>query len=187
MKLQSVISEISAAHGLSNTGYILYPDLLFSCEKYISDMVHILCVYSQIGNPTKHRHFRLKRGMKSGSLSLQIFSRPEWKYLIMILTWNSCPGWALSLSLVLLHSLSSNPAVFALQHFRSCLLFLTEASWVTCIFRRTHVNQVSLVTASLHGLLISLLVNTAAHPAHHHLLLGPGIFARHWVNSTVWK
>ena len=136
MKVQSVISEISAAHGLSNTGYVLYPDLLFSCEKYISDMVHILCVYSQIGNPTKHRHFRLKRGMKSGSLSLQIFSRPEWKYLIMILTWNSCPGWALSLSLVLFHSLSSNPAVFALQHFRTPLsdIFFLDPHDITRYF-----------------------------------------------------
>ena len=185
MKVQSVISEISAAHGLSNTGYILYPDLLFSCEKYMSDMVHILCVYSQIGNPTKHRHFRLKRGMKSGSLSLQIFSRPEWKYLIMILTWNSCPGLALSFSTLSPQTLLSLPS--SISEAQDCLLFLTEASWVTCIFRRMHVNQVSLVTASLHGLLISLPVNTAAHPAHHHLLLGPGIFARHWVNSTVWK
>ena len=58
------------------------------------------------------------RPLKSANIS-----HPEWICVIMNLTWNSLPGWALALSIVLLHPLCSNPAVLAPPHFYSSRLF----------------------------------------------------------------
>ena len=66
-------------------------------------------------------------------------------------------------------------------------LFFTKAYWITGIFLGMSCVFIKclLWATSFPALLIVLPVTAAL--THHHLLLGPGILARHQINSKVWK
>ncbi len=108
---------------------------------------------------------------------------------------NSLPGWALSPSFSTLSTqtlLSLPSPTFAAQ---DCLLFLTKASWITGIFLGMSCAFIEcllsfeclLLASSFHAPLIALPVTAPCNSPHDHLLLGPGILARHQINSKVWK